>query len=87
MQVFLGVVFYLMSGVVLVMTVAGYLPSKYWSATLLAVVLICRLLLVGLGNGGVFGWFKEFSIYCTLASLTFLPLTLKEVRIKSSKRA
>ncbi len=86
-QVFLGVIFYLMSGAVLVMTVAGYLPSKYWSAVVFGVILISRILLVGLGSTGVFGWFRECSIYCTIAALLCLPLTLKEVRNKTVKKA
>lgn len=86
-QVFLGVVFYLVAGVVLVMTVAGYLPNKYWSAVVFGVILISRVFLVGLGSTGIFGWFREGSIYCTIAALLCLPLTLKEVRLKSTKRA
>lgn len=85
-QIILGVIFYLIAGAVLVMTVAGYLPNKYWSAVVFGTILVCRVLLVGLGSGGVFGWFRECSIYCTIAALLCLPLTLKEVRLKNAKR-
>ncbi len=83
-RILLGTVWYLLSAVVLLATVGGYLPGKLLSAGMFAFALLIRFFCFDLGKLGLFTWVLEASNLCAIAGLVCLPMSLKPAKLRKS---
>ena len=80
LRIVLAVVGYILTGGVLVMTIAGYLPGKLLSSVLFVLTIAVRLFAFDLGKIGLFTWVSELSWFLILVSMFCLTLALKPMK-------
>ncbi len=80
LRIILGILGYLIAGVVLLGTVAGYLPNRLLASFLLLLLLTVRFFCYDLGSLGLFQWVLEASWLLLLLSLFCLTRTLKPIK-------
>lgn len=87
LRILLSVVFYLLSGLVLLATAGGYLPGRLLSSGLFLALLVFRYLMYAPSFRHIGQFILELSVLCIPASLFCLTRCMKEVKNRSKTDA
>lgn len=79
LRIVLSVLFYALCALVLLATIAGYLPGRLLSAGLFFLAVLVRLLAYDLGKISLIRWVMEAAILCAILALAAIPLALKPI--------
>ena len=83
LRILLSVVFYLLSGLVLLATAGGYIPGRLPSSAIFMVLLLSRFLFYRPSGSQIGQLVLELSVLCIPASLFCLTRSMKEVKKKT----
>lgn len=83
LRIILSILWYILAGGILLMTVGGYLPGKLLAFVMFALPLVVRFFFYDLNSLGILQWVREFGILLALVGLACLPMGLKTAPMKN----
>lgn len=82
MRIVLSIIWYLLCALVLLATIAGYLPGRLLSAGMFFMAALVRLLAYDLGKIGLLRCVTEAAVLCAILGIAAIPLALKPIKNK-----
>lgn len=78
-RIILAFVWYVLTAVILLITVGGYLPGKLLAGLMFAFSVVVRLLFFDLGHLGIISWVQELAVLSSLTAMGCFAMGLKPV--------
>lgn len=82
LRIVLSIIWYVLCALVLLATIAGYLPGRLLSAGMLFMAAFVRLLAYDLGKISLIRWVTEAAVLCAILALAAIPMALKPIKSK-----
>lgn len=82
-RIILSVIWYVLCALVLLATIAGYLPGRLLSAGMFFLTALVRLFAYDLGKIDLLRWVTEGAVLCVILALAAIPMALKPVKEKT----
>lgn len=83
LRIVLSILWYVLCALVLLATIAGYLPGRLLSAGMFFFAAFVRLAAFDLGKISLLRWVTEGAVLCVILALAAIPMALKPVKEKT----
>lgn len=78
-RIILAIIWYVLTALILIATVGGYLPGKMLAGLMFAISVFVRLFFYDFGHLGIIAWVQELGVLSALVALGCLPMGLVPV--------
>ena len=82
LRIFLGVIWYPLSALILVACAGGRIPKKLPSVLVFPIAIFFRVIVFGLGRIDLTGWVCEISAVLTLTALACLMMSFETIKVR-----